>query len=184
MLSQFSSVQLLNHLWLFATQWTAAWQTSLSITNSWALLRLMSIESVMSSNHLILCYPLFLPPSIFPSIMVFSNESVHCIRSQSTGVSASASVLPMNIQDWLPLGWTGWIFMQSKELSRVFSNTIVQKYQFFSAQLSNSVEIPLKIANRAALWPSNPTSGHTHWGNQNWKRHVYPNVHCSTVYNS
>ena len=73
-------------------------------------------------------------PSIFPSIRVFSNESVLCIRWQSIGVSATASVLPMNIQDWFPLGWTGWISLQSKRLSRVFSNTTVQKHQFFSAQ--------------------------------------------------
>ena len=81
----------------------------------------------MPSNHLILCRPLLLTPSIFPSIRVFPNESVLHIRGQSTGVSASASVLPMNIQDWFPLGWTGWISLQSRGLSRVFSNTTVQK---------------------------------------------------------
>ena len=102
---------------------TAAHQASLSITNSRSLLRLMSIESVMPSNHLTLCRPLILLPAIFPSIRVFSNESALHIRCQSTGVSASASVLPMNIQDWFPLGWTGWISLQSKGLSRVFSNT-------------------------------------------------------------
>ena len=79
-------------------------------------------------------HPLLLPPSIFPSIRVFSNESVS--GGQSIGVSASASVLPMNIQDWFPLGWTGWISLLSKGLSRVFSNTTVQKHQFFVAQLS------------------------------------------------
>ena len=79
--SQFSSVQLLSHVWLFATPWTAARQVSLSITNSRSLLKLMSIESVMPSNHLILCHPLLLP-SIFPSIRVFSNESVLHIRKQ------------------------------------------------------------------------------------------------------
>ena len=94
------------------------------------------IELVMPSNHRIFCHPLLLPPSIFPSIRVFSNESVLHSSSQSTGVSASTSVLPMNIQDWFPLGWTGWISLQSKELSRVFSNTTVQKHQFFSSQLS------------------------------------------------
>ena len=73
-------VQFLSHVWLFATPWTAACQASLSFTVSWSLLRLMSIELVMSSNHLILCYPLLLPPSIFPSIRAFSNESVLCIR--------------------------------------------------------------------------------------------------------
>ena len=76
----FSSVQLLSRVWLFETPWTAAHQASLSITNSWSLLKLMSIESVMPSNHLILCRPLLLLPSIFPSIRVFSNESALCIR--------------------------------------------------------------------------------------------------------
>ena len=76
----FSSVQLLSRVRLFATPWTAACQASLSITSSWSLLKLMSIESVMPSNHLILCHPLLLPPSIVPSIRVFSNESVLCIR--------------------------------------------------------------------------------------------------------
>ena len=77
---QFSSAQLLSHVRLFATPWPEACQGSLSITNSWSLLKLMSIESVMSSNHLILCYPLLLPPSIFPSIRVFSNESTLHMR--------------------------------------------------------------------------------------------------------
>ena len=79
-LIQFSSIQSLNHVQLFVTPWTAARQASLSITNSWSLLKLMSIESVMPSNHLILCRPLLLPPSIFPNIRVFSNEPVLCIR--------------------------------------------------------------------------------------------------------
>ena len=77
---QFSSVQPFSHVWLFATPWTAVRQASLSITNSWSLLKLMSIELVMPSNHLILCCPLLLLPSIFPTIKVFSNESVLCIR--------------------------------------------------------------------------------------------------------
>ena len=113
------------------TPWTAACQASLSITNSWSLLKLMSIESVMSSDHLILCCPLLLPPSIFPSIRVFSNESVSSLHQEakSIGVSPSASFLPMNIQDWSPLEWIGWISLPSKGLSRVFSNTTVQKHQ-------------------------------------------------------
>ena len=89
------------------------------ITNSWSLLKLMSIESVMPSNHLILCHPLLLLPSIFPSIRVFSKKSVLSIRFQH-------SVLPMNIQDWFPLWSTGLISVQSKGLSWVFSNTTVQ----------------------------------------------------------
>ena len=107
---QFISVQSLSRVWLFATPWTAAWQASLSITNSQSLLKLMSIESVMSSDHLILCHPLLLPPSIFPHIMVFSNESVLCIRwpkywSLSFSVSASNgySGLISFRMDWLDL---------------------------------------------------------------------------------
>ena len=135
---QFSSVQLLSHVWLFATPWTAECQDSLSITNSQSLLKFMCIESVMPSypSHLILCRPLLLLPSIFPSIRVFSSESALCISGQSTRTSASASVLSMNIQDWFPLGLTGLISLQSKGLSRVFSSTTVRKYQFFGAQPS------------------------------------------------
>ena len=114
-LSKFSSVQLLSHVWLFAITWTAALQASLSITNSRSPPKPMTIESVMPSNHLILCSPLILMPSIFPSIRVFSNESVLWIRCQSIGVTASASVLPMNIQDWLPLGLTCCISLQSRD---------------------------------------------------------------------
>ena len=132
---QFNSVQLLSCVWLFATPWAAAHQSSLSITNSQSLLKLISIESVVPSSHLILCHPLLLP-SIFPSNRVFSNESALHIGGQSVGVSASTSVLPKNIQDWSPLGWTGWFSLQSKGLSRVLSNTTVQKHQFFGTQLS------------------------------------------------
>ena len=110
----FSSVQSLSHVWLFVTPWTAVQQASLSITNSWSSLKLMSINSVMPSNHLILCHPLPLPPSIFPSIRVFSKESVLQIRGASIGVSASTSVFPVNIQDWFLLGLTNWISLQSK----------------------------------------------------------------------
>ena len=130
----FSSVQSLSHVQLFVTPWITARQASLSITSSRSSLRLMSIESVMPSSHLILCCPLLLLPPIPPSIRVFSNESA--LGGQSTGVSASTSVLPMNTQDWSPLGWTGWISLLSKGLWRVFSNTTVQKHQFFGVQLS------------------------------------------------
>ena len=91
----------------------------------------------MSFSHLILCHPLFLLPPILPSIRVFSNKSTLHIGGQSIGVSALASFLPMNTQGWSPLEWTGWMSLQSKGLSRVFSNTTVQKHQFFSAQLSS-----------------------------------------------
>ena len=130
------SVQSLSRVRLFVTPWTAALQASLSITNSWSLLKLMFIESVMPSNHLILCCPLLLLPPILPSISDFSNELTLRMRWPSIGVSASREVLPMNTQDWSPLGWTGWISLQSKRLSRVFSNTTVQKHQFLGAQLS------------------------------------------------
>ena len=115
--------------------WTAACQVSLSITNSWSLLKLKSIKWVMPSNHLILS-SLLLLPSIFPSIRGYLKSQSYTPGDQSIRASASASVLPMNIQDWFPLGWTGWISLQSKELSRVFSNTTVQKQQFFSTQPS------------------------------------------------
>ena len=132
----FHLIQSLSHVRLFVIPWTAAQQASLSITNSWSLLQLTSIESVMTSTHLILCHPLLLLPSILPNIRVFSNESVLCIRWPSIGVSASVSVFPMNIQDWFPLGWTSWISLQPKGLSGVLSNTTIQKHQFFGAQLS------------------------------------------------
>ena len=130
---QFSSVQLLSHVRLFATPWTSTRQASLSITNSKGLLKLMSIESVMPSSHLILCRPLLLLPPTPPSQWANSLHEVAKVLE----FSASASVLPMNSQHWFPLGWTGWISLQSKGLSRVFSNTTVQKYQFFGTQLSS-----------------------------------------------
>ena len=128
---QFSSVQFSYSVVSdSATPWIAAHQAPLSITNSRSLLKLMPIELVMPSSHLILCHPLLLLPPISPSIRVRSNESTLCMKCQSIWVSASASVLPMNTQDWLPLRWTGWISLHSKGLSRVFSNTTVQKHQF------------------------------------------------------
>ena len=129
---QFSqSVQSLSHDWLFATPWIAAHQVSLSITNFWSTLRLMSIESVMPFSHLIICHPLLLLPPIPPSVRVFPMSQVFAWGGQSTGVSASASLLPKNTQDWSPLGWTGWISLHSQGLSRVFSSTTVQKHQLF-----------------------------------------------------
>ena len=127
----FSSVQLLSRVQLFATPWTAACQVSLSITNYWSLLKLMSIESVMPSNHLLLCHSLLLLPSVFPSIRVFSKESVLCIRwpkywSFSFSPSGEHSGPISFRMDWLDL----------VEVSRVFSNTTVQNHQFFGTQLS------------------------------------------------
>ena len=114
--------------------WTAAHQASLSITISQSLLELMSLESVMPSNHLILCGSLLLLSSIFPSIRIFSKKLALHIRWPT--IKASASVLQMNIQNWFPLGLMGLISLQSKGLSRVFSNTTVQRDQFFSTQPS------------------------------------------------
>ena len=128
-----SSVQSLSRVQLFVTPWIRARQVSLFITNSWSLLKLMSIELVMPPNHLILCRRLLLLPSIFPSSKVFSNESVLCIRWPKYW-SFSFSISPlMNIQGWFPLGLTGLISL----LSRVFSNTTVKKHQFFGTQLSS-----------------------------------------------
>ena len=129
------SVQSLNCVWLFATPWTAACQASLSITNSQSLLKLMSIKSVMPSNHLILCCPFSSCLQSLPASWSFPVNQFFASGGQSIRASASTSVLPMNIQNWFPLGLIGLIFLQSKGLSRVFSNTTVQKHQFFDAQL-------------------------------------------------
>ena len=129
-------VQSLSRVQLFVIPWTAARQASLSITNLRSLLKLISIESVMPSNHLILCRPLLLLPSIFPNIRVFSNESALRIRwpkywsfSFNISLSNEHPGLISFMMEWLDL-------LQSKGLSRVFSNTTVQKHQFFGAQLS------------------------------------------------
>ena len=134
---QFSSVLSLSRIWIFVTPWITARQASLSITNPRSSLKLMSIESVMPSSHLILCRPLLLLPPIPPSIRVFPVSQLFTWGGQSIGVSALASFLPVNTQDWSPLGWIGWISLQSKGFSRVFSNTTVQKHQFFGTQLSS-----------------------------------------------
>ena len=131
---QFSSVQSLSHVRHFVTPWTAACQASLSITSSQSLFKLMSIESMMASisssvvpfSHL----------QSFPASGSFQMSRFFASGGQSIGVSASASVFPMNIQDWSPLGWTSWISLQSNGLSRIFSNTTAHKHQFFGAKLS------------------------------------------------
>ena len=130
----FSSAQSLSRVRLFATPWAAAHQVSLSITSSRSLL--ISIESVMPSNHLILCRPLLLLPSIFPSIRVFSNESALRIRWPKDW-SFSFSISPSNEHPGLISFRMDWLDLLAVHgLSRVFSNTTVQKHQFFSAQLS------------------------------------------------
>ena len=133
---QFNSAQSLSRVRVFVTLWIAAHQASLPITNSQSSLKLMSINSVMPSSHLILCVPFSCLQSLsekgsFPVSQLFAWGG------QSSGVSALASVLPMNTQDWSPLGWTGWTSLQSKGLSRVFCNTTVQKHQFFGTQFSS-----------------------------------------------
>ena len=136
-LAQFSSVQSLSRVRLFATPWIAARQASLSITNSWSSLKLMSIGSVMPSSHLSSVVPFSSCPQSLPASGSFSMSQLFAWGGQSTGVSALASFLPKNTQDWSPSEWTGWISLQSKGLSRVFSNTTVLKHQFFGTQPSS-----------------------------------------------
>ena len=148
-------VQSLSHVWLFVTLWTEAHQASLFFTISQSLLKFMSIESMMPSNHLIFCHPLLLQASIFPIIRVYSNES----GGQSTGNSVSASVFPMNIQGQFLLGLTDLISLQSRGLLRVFSNTTVQKHQFLSLyfQFMKSRLYKLKQSNRVIIMPETST---------------------------
>ena len=124
------AVQSLSHVWLIVTPRSAAHQASLSFTISLSLLNLMSIELVMPSNHLLLHCPLFLLPCYPMSHQLFASGG------QSIEASASASVLPMNIQGCFPLGLTSLISLQTKGLSRVYSTTVIQKHQFFSTQPS------------------------------------------------
>ena len=138
---QFSSVRSLSHVRLFVTPWTATCQASLSITNSWSLLKLMSIESVIPSNHLILCRPLLLLPSIFCSLRVFTNESVLHIKYPKYW-SFSFSVSPSNEYSGLISFRVDWLdILGSKGLSRVFSNSskasVLQCSAFFIVQLSH-----------------------------------------------
>ena len=119
----------------------------LPITNSRSSLRLTSIESVMPYSHLILCRPLLLLPPIPPSIRVFSNESTLYMRWPKYWSFSFNEHLPKNTQDWSPLEWTGWISLKSNGLSRVFSNTTVQKHRFFGIQLSSQSNSHIHI------WP-------------------------------
>ena len=143
-----SSVQLLSCVWLFLTLWTAAHQAF--------LFKFMSVESVMPSNRLILCCPLFLPTTVFPSIRVFSNQLVLCIRWPNIG--ASASVLPVKVQGWFPLGLTG-LILQSKGLSRwFFIQHTVWKHQLFGAQpsLGSNSQICTWLLEKPYLWLYGP----------------------------
>ena len=137
----FVVVQSLSHIQLLATPWIVAYQAFLSFTISWSLLRFMSIESVILSNHFILCGPLFFLSSIFPSIRVFfSMSQLFALGGQSTGASASASILPMNIQGWFPSGFTD-LILQSKGLSGIVLQHhnskawVLQRSAFFMVQL-------------------------------------------------
>ena len=134
-IGQFSPDQSLSCVQLFATPWTAARQASLFITKSWSLFKLMSIELVMPFYQLNLCILFASCFQSFPASGSFQMSQFFASGGQSIGTSASASVLPMNIQDWFLLGWTGLFSLQSRGLSRVFFSTTVQKYQFFGAQL-------------------------------------------------
>ena len=130
------AVQLLRGVWLFATPWTAVCQASLSFTISQSLLKFTPIEWVMLSNHLILCCPLLLCLQYFPASQSFPMSQLFTSGSQNIGASALASVLPMIIQGWFPLGLIGLISLLSKGLSRVFSSTTVWETQFIGAQPS------------------------------------------------
>ena len=155
--------------YLFATPWTAALQASGPLTVSQSLFKLMSMELEMPSKHLILCHPLLFRPSIFPCIRFFvclflflfflTKSQPFTSGGWSIGASASASVLPMNIHSWFPLGWTGLISLLLKGLSRVFSNTIVQKHQF-SVKLSlwATVTVHTWLLEKPEHWLDGPLS--------------------------
>ena len=140
--------QSLSHDWVFATPWISGCQTSLSITNSWSWLKLRSIKSVMPSSHLILCRPLLLLPQSLPGS--FPVSQLFAWGGQSIGISALASFLPKKSQGWFPSEWIGWISLQSKGLSRVFTNTTVQSINSLALSLLHSPTL---------------TSIHDHWKN-------------------
>ena len=150
-IQRWHSVQL-----LFVTLWTAACQASLSFTNSRSWFKLMSIQSVMPSNHLVLCCPLLLLPSIFPSIGDFPMSKCFLSGDQSIGVSASASVLPMNIQGWFPFGLTGLITLLSKGLGIIQFETLT----WVSAHptLWCSSHIRMRLLEKPQLWLDGPLS--------------------------
>ena len=147
------SVQLLSRVWLFVTPWTVARQVSLSITNSWSLLKLMSIKSLTPSTISSSIIPFFSCSQSFLESRSFRVSQFFSSGGQSVGVSALVSVLPMNIQEWFPLGWTNWISLQSKGLLRVFSNNTVQKHN--SSMLS-------------FLYSPTLTSIHDYWKNHSF----------------
>ena len=132
---QFISVQSLSRVWLLVAPWTAACQASLSITNSWTYPNSCPLSRWCHPTISSSVVPFSCPQS-FPASGSFQINQLFASGGQCIRVSASISAFPMSIQDWFPLGWTDWISLQSKGLPRVFSNTTVQKHQFFSTQLS------------------------------------------------
>ena len=132
----YSSIQSPSHVWLFVTPWTAARQSSLSITNSWVCSNSCPWSRWCNPTISSSVVPFSSCLQSFPASGSFPVSQFFTPGGQSIGVSASTSLLPMNIRDWFPLGWICWISLQSKGLSRVFSNTPVQKHQFFSTQIS------------------------------------------------
>ena len=150
---QFSRSAVYDSLWPHGLQ-----HARLPCPNFWSLLKLMSIEPVMPSNHLILCVPFSSCLQSFPASESFQMSQFFTSGGQIIGVSASALVLPMNIQDWFPSGWTGWISLQSKGLWRVFSSTTVQKHQFFSTHLSlqSNSHIRTWLLEKPQLWLDGP----------------------------
>ena len=134
---QFSSIQLFSRVWLFVTPWTTACQASPSITNSRSPPNPCPLSRWCHPTISSSVVPFSSCPQSFPESGYFQMSQAITSDGQSIGVSAFASVLPMNTQDWSPLGWTGWFSLQSKGLARVFSNTTVQKHQFFGAQPSS-----------------------------------------------
>ena len=172
------------------TPWTAACQASLSLTISWSLLKIMSVEPEMPSNYLILWYPLLLLPSIFPSIKAFSKESTLHTRWPKYWSFNSSSVLPINIQGWFPLGLTGLISLLSRGLSRVFCSTTIWKHLFFGTQPSLSSNSQFSSVAQSCLTLCNPmnhsmpglpvhhqlpdfTQTHVHW--------VHPTISSSVI---
>ena len=150
----YAMLLLFGHVQLFVTPWTAAWQASLSFTISQSFLKLISIELVMLSNHLILYCPFLLCLQSLPASGSFPMSQLFASGGQSVRVSISASVLTMNIQSWFPLGLTSLTFFQSKGLSRVFPSTIIWRHQFFGAQPSlwSKFYIHTWLLEKPLLW--------------------------------
>ena len=134
---QFGSVQSLSRVWLSATPWITAHQASLSITISWVHSNSRPLSPWCHPAISSSVVPFSFCPKSLPASESFPMSQLFTWGGQSTGVSGLASFLPKNTQDWCPLEWTGWISLQSKGLSRVFSNTTVQKHQFFGTELSS-----------------------------------------------